>query len=77
MGVDVQHFFWLDSGENSIMLFVDLKKGCDYDYVPRQELWKILDKCRVPQRMLSIVRPFHEILRSTWMLSVEWVLLKH
>ena len=40
------------------MLFVDLKKA--YDSVPRQALWKVLEKCGVPPRMLSIVRLFHE-----------------
>ena len=40
------------------MLFVDLKKA--YDSVPRQALWKVLEKCGVPPRILSIVRSFHE-----------------
>ena len=40
------------------MLFVDLKK--EYDSVPRQALWKVLETCGVPPRMLSIVRSFHE-----------------
>ena len=40
------------------MLFVDLRKA--YDSVPRQALWKVLEKCGVPPRMLSVVKSFHE-----------------
>ena len=40
------------------MLFVDLKKA--YDSVARRALWKIMEKCGVPPRMLKIVKSFHK-----------------
>ena len=40
------------------MLFVDLKKA--YDSVPREALWRVLEKCGVPPKLLRIVRSFHE-----------------
>lgn len=40
------------------MLFVDLKKA--YDSVPRGALWRVLEKCGVPPRLLQIVKSFHE-----------------
>ena len=40
------------------MLFVDLKKA--YDSVPRRALWKVLEKCGVPPRMLSVVKSLHD-----------------
>ena len=40
------------------MLFVDLRKA--YDSVPRQALWKVLEKYGVPEKMLNVVKSFHE-----------------
>ena len=40
------------------MLFVDLKKASDS--VPRQSLWKVLEKCGVPPKMLNVVKSFHD-----------------
>ena len=40
------------------MLFVDLKKA--YDSIPREALWKVLEKCGAPPRMLSVVKSFHD-----------------
>ena len=40
------------------MLFVDLRKA--YDSVPRQALWKVLEKCGVPPKLLSLVKSCHE-----------------
>ena len=40
------------------MLFVDLKKA--YDSVPRRALWKVLEKCGVPPRMLRVVKSLHD-----------------
>ena len=39
-------------------LFVDLRKA--YNSVPRQALWRVLERCGVPPKMLSIVKSFHE-----------------
>ncbi len=47
-----------EHNESLLMLFVDLRKA--YDCVPRQALWKVLDKCGVPPVMLIIIRSFHE-----------------
>ena len=40
------------------VLFVDLGKG--YNSVPRQALWKILEKYGVPAKMLNVLKSFHE-----------------
>ena len=40
------------------MLFVDLRKA--YNSVPRQALWKVLEKYGVPENMLNVVKFFHE-----------------
>ena len=37
--------------------FVDLRKA--YDSVPREALWKVLERCGVPPRMLEVVKSFH------------------
>ena len=39
-------------------LFVDLRKA--YDSMPREALWRMLERCGVPPRMLRIVNSFHE-----------------
>ena len=44
------------------MLFVDLRKA--YDSVPRQALWKVLEKCGVPPKLLSLVKSCHEGMRA-------------
>ena len=38
-------------------LFVDLRKA--YDSVPREALWKVLERCGVPPRMLCVVKSLH------------------
>ena len=40
------------------ILFVDLKKA--YDSIPRDCLWRVLEKLGVPPAMLSIIRSLHE-----------------
>ena len=30
-----------------------------YDSVPREALWKVLERCGVPPRMLCVVKPLH------------------
>ena len=47
-----------EHGESLYVLFVDLRKA--YDSVPRQSLWKVLEKYGVPEKMLNIVKSFHE-----------------
>ena len=37
---------------------VDLRKA--YDSVSRQALWKVLEKYGVPEKMLNVVKSFHE-----------------
>lgn len=46
-----------EHGDILFMLFVDLKK--DHHSVPRQALWKVLEKCGVPPKMLNVVKSFH------------------
>ena len=41
----------------SLYVFVDLKA---YDSVPRQALWKVLEKYGVPEKMLNVMKSFHE-----------------
>ena len=47
-----------EHGESLYVLFVDLRKA--YDSVPRQALWKVLEKYGVPEKMLNVVNSFHE-----------------
>ena len=47
-----------EHGESLYVLFVDLRKA--YDSVPRQALWKVLEKYGVPEKMLNVVKSFHE-----------------
>ena len=47
-----------EHNEALYILFVDLRKA--YDSIPRQSLWKVLEKCGVPPRMLAVVKSFHE-----------------
>jgi hypothetical protein len=44
------------------VLFVDLKKA--YDSIPKQALWKILEKSGVPSRMPSVIKSFHDGMQS-------------
>ena len=47
-----------EHNQSLYMLFVDLRKA--YDSVPRQALWKVLEKCEVPPKLLSLVKSCHE-----------------
>ena len=47
-----------EHGESLYVLFVDLRKA--YDSVPRQALWKVLEKYGVPEKILNVVKSFHE-----------------
>ena len=51
-----------EHGESLYVLFVDLRK--DYDSVPRQTLWKVLEKYGMPEKMLNAVKSFHEGLHT-------------
>ena len=48
-----------EHGKSLYVLFVDLMRKA-YDSVPRQALWKVLEKYGVPEKMLNIVKSFHE-----------------
>ena len=52
----------IEHGEALFVLFVDLKKA--YDSVPRQALWRVLEKCGVPTVMLSIIQSCHQGMRA-------------
>ena len=43
-------------------LFVDLWKA--YDSVPREALWRVLERCGVLARMQRIVKSFHEVIEA-------------
>ena len=47
-----------EHGESLYVLFVDLRKA--YDSVPRQALWKVLEKYGMLAKMLNVVKSFHE-----------------
>ena len=51
-----------EHNQSLCMLFVDLRKA--YDSVPRQALWKVLEKCGVPPKLLSLVKSCHEGMRA-------------
>ena len=44
--------------ESLHVLFIDSRKA--YDSVPRQVLWKVLEKYGVPTKMLNVVKCFYE-----------------
>ena len=44
------------------ILFVDLKKA--YDSVPRNALWRVLEKVGLPPTMLKVIRSFHDGMRA-------------
>ena len=44
------------------MLFVDLRKA--YDSVLREALWRVMEKCGVPPKLLSIIKSFHEKMQA-------------
>ena len=48
--------------DSLFILFVDLQKA--YDSVPRQALWCVLEKYGAPPSMLSVIRSFHEGIRT-------------
>ena len=47
-----------EHGKSLYVLFVDLRKA--YDSVPRQALWKVLEKYGVPVKMLNVIKSFHK-----------------
>ena len=48
----------LEHEETVYIVFVDLKKA--YDSVPREAMWKALEKYGYPSRMISLIRSFHD-----------------
>ena len=52
----------LEHGETLFVLFVDLKKA--YNSIPRQALWRVLEKCGVPPTMLNIIQSFHQDMKA-------------
>ena len=44
------------------MCFIDLQKA--YDSVDRELLWVVLARFGVPEKMLTVIRPFHEGIRA-------------
>ena len=56
--VDIQHVEKVRKhGESLYVLFINLRKACDS--VPRQALWKVLEKYGIPAKMLNVVKSFH------------------
>ena len=45
------------------LLFVDFRKA--YDSVPRQALWCALRKYGIPEKLIALVRSFHEGMLAT------------
>ena len=56
---------------NSLLfvLFVDLKKA--FHSVPRDALWKVLEKFGVPPVLLAVIRSFHVDMRAWTVLQLE------
>ena len=44
------------------MCFIDLQKA--YDSVDRELLWVVLERFGVPEKMLTVIRQFHEGMRA-------------
>ena len=47
---------------NAFLLFVDLRKA--YDSVPKEAMWMILSKYGIPEKLISIVRSFHDNMQA-------------
>ena len=52
----------IEHGETLFVFFIDLKKA--YDSIPRQALWRVLEKCGVPPTMLNIIQSFHQDMKA-------------
>ena len=52
----------LEHGETLFVLFVDLKKA--YNSIPRQALWRVLEKCGVAPTMPNIIQSFHQDMKA-------------
>ena len=52
----------LEHDDSLFVLFIDLKKA--YDSVPRNALWRVLEKIGVPPTMLQIIKSFHEGMKA-------------
>ena len=46
----------------AFLLFVDLRKA--YDSLPREAMWMILSKYGVPEKLISIIRSFHNNMQA-------------
>ena len=48
----------IEHQSKQFFLFIDLKKA--YDSVPRRAMWRALEKLGIPDRVINIIRSFHE-----------------
>ena len=48
----------IEHREQLFLVFVDLRKA--YDSVPREAMWRVLEKYGFPVQMINIIRSFHE-----------------
>ena len=51
------------------VVFVDLRKA--YDSVPREAMWKVLEKYGFPPKMISLIQSFHENMSAELKISGE------
>ena len=52
----------VEHNTKAFLLFVDLRKA--YDSVPREAMWMILSKYGIPERLISIIRSFHDNMQA-------------
>eukprot|EP00117_Sycon_ciliatum_P033454 scpid42513/ scgid5633/ Probable RNA-directed DNA polymerase from transposon X-element; Reverse transcriptase len=53
--------------QKCFFIFIDLKKA--YDSVPRECLWLVLRKAGVPEKLIAVIRAFHDGMTATLRLS--------
>ena len=53
----------LEHKSKAFFTFIDLKKA--YDSVPRQAMWKALEKLDVPEETIQLIASFHQDMKAT------------
>ena len=57
----------LEHESKAFFTFIDLKKA--YGFVPRQAMWKALEKLGVPEKTIQLIVSFHQNMKAkfVWM----------
>ena len=57
----------LERESKALFTFIDLKRA--YDSVPKQAMWKALEKLSVPEKTIQLTASFHQDIKAkiVWM----------